>query len=95
MGQSGSGRLEVLSESERQQVIEEWNETRAEVNVQSVAAQFEAQVARTPEAVALVSAAGDVDVWGAERARKPGGALSAQSGSGRGESRRIVSGAER
>jgi len=51
------GRLPVLSARERQQVIKEWNETRAAVSSgrQSVAAQFEAQVARTPEAVALVS----------------------------------------
>ena len=55
-GRERVGRLPVLSARERQQVIKEWNETRAEVSSgrQSVAAQFEAQVARTPAAVAVV-----------------------------------------
>ncbi|HZN00859.1 MAG TPA: condensation domain-containing protein, partial [Pyrinomonadaceae bacterium] len=51
------GRLPVLSAREREQVVKEWNETQAEVRSGelSVAGQFEAQVARTPAAVALVS----------------------------------------
>ncbi|MFL5513040.1 MAG: amino acid adenylation domain-containing protein, partial [Gemmatimonadales bacterium] len=46
--------LELLAESERGQLLWEWNETRGGVAEQSVAELFEAQVARTPEAVAVV-----------------------------------------
>src|SRR5206468_5620061 len=52
--------LPLLKESERQQLLVDWNDTHAEFpQVQSVHELFEAQVAKTPEATALV--------WGAER----------------------------
>ena len=47
--------LEVISERERWEVVEEYNRTAAEYEGgESLAALFEAQVGRTPEAVALV-----------------------------------------
>ena len=47
--------LEVISERERWEVVEEYNRTAAEYEGgESLAALFEAQVERTPEAVALV-----------------------------------------
>src|SRR3954452_12250408 len=49
------GDLSLLSEAERQQLVVEWNQTSAAYPVgQTVAELFEAQVAHTPEASALV-----------------------------------------
>src|SRR5713226_1017893 len=48
------GNLNLLSNSRRHQILEEWNETRHEVEGGSVPELFEAQVERTPEAVAVV-----------------------------------------
>jgi amino acid adenylation domain-containing protein len=49
------GSLDVLPEAERRQVVKEWNRTEAEVPRDVCAHQlFEAQVERTPHAVALV-----------------------------------------
>jgi amino acid adenylation domain-containing protein len=48
-------RLELLGESERALVLEEWNRTEAEVPAdRCIHELFEAQAARTPDAVALV-----------------------------------------
>ncbi|HEX6750909.1 MAG TPA: amino acid adenylation domain-containing protein, partial [Longimicrobium sp.] len=48
-------RLELLDEAERSLVLEEWNRTEANVSRDTcVHALFEAQVARTPDAVAVV-----------------------------------------
>jgi amino acid adenylation domain-containing protein len=47
-------RLELLDEAERALVLEEWNRTEAELPRTCVHERFEAQVARTPTAVALV-----------------------------------------
>ncbi|HEY0094568.1 MAG TPA: AMP-binding protein, partial [Archangium sp.] len=48
-------RLPILGESERRQVLVEWNATRTEYPREaSLPALFEAQVARTPDAVAVV-----------------------------------------
>src|SRR6202167_279065 len=44
----------VLDAAERRQVLEEWNDTAAIVPAVSLPALFEAQAARTPDAVALV-----------------------------------------
>ena len=46
--------LPLLSEAERVQVLEEWNETESAYPQQSIQEVFEAQVALTPEAIALV-----------------------------------------
>nr|AGO88310.1 Arthrofactin synthetase/syringopeptin synthetase C-related non-ribosomal peptide synthetase [Methylobacterium oryzae CBMB20] len=49
------GRLDVLTDGERHQILEEWNATaHALPEGMTLPALFEAQVARTPEAVALV-----------------------------------------
>ncbi|MCZ2077569.1 MAG: amino acid adenylation domain-containing protein [Bryobacterales bacterium] len=45
--------LPLLREWERRQMLVEWNATKAEVGEGSVIEQFEAQVERTPEAVAV------------------------------------------
>ncbi|HEX5727665.1 MAG TPA: condensation domain-containing protein, partial [Longimicrobiaceae bacterium] len=47
-------RLELLDEAERSLVVEAWNRTEAELPRTCVHERFEAQVARTPDAVAVV-----------------------------------------
>src|SRR6185503_7173095 len=49
------GRLGMLGELERQQLLVEWNDTKAEYSTDSCIHQlFEQQVERTPDAIALV-----------------------------------------
>ncbi|GAA0706299.1 hypothetical protein GCM10009548_94410 [Streptomyces malaysiensis subsp. malaysiensis] len=48
------GRVEILSGRERSRLLEEWNGPVLEVPVRSLPALVEAQVVRTPDAVALV-----------------------------------------
>ncbi|MBG6085889.1 non-ribosomal peptide synthetase [Actinomadura viridis] len=48
------GALEMLSADERRLVVEEWNDTARPVPEVSLAGLFEAQAARTPDAVAVV-----------------------------------------
>ena len=50
--------MPLLREWERRQMLVEWNATKAEVAGGSVIEQFEAQVERTPAAVAVGVAAG-------------------------------------
>ena len=47
-------RLAILSGSERRRVLEEWNETRDAYPEECIQELFEAQVGRTPDAVAVV-----------------------------------------
>ncbi|WP_178854910.1 non-ribosomal peptide synthetase, partial [Streptomyces acidiscabies] len=58
------GRLDVLAEGERRRVLEEWNDTAAEVPGVSLPVLFEEQVRAVPDAVAL--ACGDVSLTYAE-----------------------------
>ncbi|HEX8696157.1 MAG TPA: amino acid adenylation domain-containing protein, partial [Longimicrobium sp.] len=51
--------LELLPAAERRLVVEEWNATAAAVPAGAVYELFEAQAARTPDAAALVSRAGE------------------------------------
>jgi nonribosomal peptide synthetase DhbF len=47
-------RLEVLTPEERRQILVEWNDTARSLPCTTIAALFEAQVARTPEAAAIM-----------------------------------------
>ncbi|MFJ1820076.1 non-ribosomal peptide synthase/polyketide synthase [Streptomyces sp. NPDC088139] len=49
------GRADLMGEAERQRVLSDWNSTGAEVARATLPELFEAQVARTPDAVAVVA----------------------------------------
>jgi non-ribosomal peptide synthetase component F len=54
------GRLEILGAAERRRVLYGWNETRRETPETTLPELFEAQVARTPQATALVVEAAEL-----------------------------------
>ncbi|MGW0838496.1 amino acid adenylation domain-containing protein, partial [Streptomyces prunicolor] len=60
--------VDILGEAERHQLLAEWNDTAMPVEAATVPELFAAQVARTPDAVALVY--GDVELSYAEVAAK-------------------------
>ncbi|QRG26795.1 amino acid adenylation domain-containing protein [Halomonas binhaiensis] len=53
------GSFELLTERERHQLVEGWNATTQPVPEATLSGLFEAQVARTPQAIALVQDGGD------------------------------------
>ncbi|WP_107655971.1 non-ribosomal peptide synthetase [Nocardia suismassiliense] len=62
------GSVEILDEAERQQILHAWNDTEAPVAHTTVPELFRSQVARTPDAVAVVSGAvtltyRELDAW--------------------------------
>ena len=68
----------MLPESERQQLLVEWNATETDYPKERCIHQlFEAQVERTPEAVAVVFEDAAAHVPGAERGGQSAGAPSA------------------
>ncbi|WP_272899595.1 non-ribosomal peptide synthetase, partial [Streptomyces sp. CBMAI 2042] len=67
--------VDVLDAAERHRVLVEWNDTAADVEAATVAELFEAQVARDPDAVAVVDGAvelsyGEVDARANQLARR-------------------------
>ncbi|MFD6941277.1 amino acid adenylation domain-containing protein, partial [Streptomyces goshikiensis] len=52
--------VDVLAEDDLHRVLVEWNDTAAEVSAGTVAVRFEEQVARTPDAVAVVADGSEV-----------------------------------
>ncbi len=53
-GEGAVGRIDLLSAGERRRMLEEWNETKVELPETTLPELFEAQVERSPEAVAVV-----------------------------------------
>ena len=77
--------LQLLASEERAQVVEEWNRTeQVYEGAQCIHELFEAQAARTPDQIAVVSEQEALELWGIERAGESASALSAAPGSGAG-----------
>ena len=74
-------RLEVLPAAERHRLLVEWNATEAEYPADKCVHElFEAQAARTPDAIAVEFEERAADLWRAERAGQSAGASSARLG---------------
>ncbi|HEV3294322.1 MAG TPA: amino acid adenylation domain-containing protein, partial [Streptosporangiaceae bacterium] len=79
-----AGRVELLSAAERYQVVAGWNETAVPVPGGSVPELFAAQVARVPDAVAVVSDEGSLSFAGLDGVSGWLAGLLAGLGAGRG-----------
>ena len=87
-------RLELLPAAERRRVVEEWNATDAAFPAGACVHElFEAQAARTPDAMAVVWRRRDAELRGAGRARQPAGAPPAAPRRGPGRPRGHLPGA--
>ena len=73
------GSLDILAAEERHTILQEWNDTARPVPSATLPELFEAQVARTPDAVAVVFEDTKPHLWRARRARQSAGASSARA----------------
>ena len=83
--------VQLLDGDERAQLVSGWNDTEAAIPAGTLADLFEAQAARTPDAVAVACEGVTVSYARAERGGEPAGAA---AGRGRGRTRDRGSGAD-
>ena len=79
---AASGRSHCWEPEKRQRILQEWNQTSGTVEEATLPELFEAQVERTPQAVAVVERRAQLTYPGVERAGQPAGALLIRKGIG-------------
>ena len=87
------GRVEVLDPAERRVQLGDWNDTTTPVAAHTLGELFEAQVTRTPDAVAMASGDHAWSYRGLDESSSPAGALPDQDRGGPGERGRGRAGA--